>query len=136
MRTRFDSISDLPAVREIRQCGFISGIELKENGDVADPAQGGQLLQTKRASAADGATRRSWATQPVDTTGCPSGAKRVDFAAKVCLAARSHGLLTRPIRNVIVLMPPLCITSAQLATAIEAIRHAIVDVANVAPAKT
>lgn len=34
---------------------------------------------------------------------------RADHDARlgaVCLAARSHGLLTRPIRNVIVLMPP------------------------------
>src|SRR4030095_12411997 len=56
--------ADLPGVVEVRQCGFIAGIELRESGD----------------------------------------------AAKVCLEARGRGLLTRPIREVIVLMPPLCIT--------------------------
>jgi adenosylmethionine-8-amino-7-oxononanoate aminotransferase len=34
----------------------------------------------------------------------------------------------RPIRNVIVLIPPFCITPSQLSTAIEAIRNSIVDV--------
>ena len=55
----------------------------------------------------------------------------VDIGAKVCVAARGRGLLTRPIRNVIVLMPPLCITSAQLSAAITAIRDSIVDVCGV-----
>src|SRR6266436_4305880 len=43
-------------------------------------------------------------------------------AAEICIAARRHGLLTRPICNVVVLMPPLCITIAQLTTAVEALR--------------
>ena len=51
-----------------------------------------------------------------------------DLAAKVCIAARKHGLLTRPIRNVVVLMPPYCITEAQLKQAVQAISHAIVEV--------
>lgn len=46
----------------------------------------------------------------------------------VCLAARRRGLLTRPLRNIIVLMPPLCITSEQLTAAIDAIRDSIADV--------
>ena len=74
--------ADLPGVVEVRQCGFIAGIELRESGD----------------------------------------------AAKVCLEAREHGLLTRPIRNVIVLMPPLCITIRQLTRAVEAIRASIIGV--------
>ena len=44
--------------------------------------------------------------------------------AAACLAAREHGLLTRPIRNTLVLMPPLCITEAQLEQAVVAIRKA------------
>ena len=48
-------------------------------------------------------------------------------AARVCQLARSHHLLTRPIRNVVVLMPPLCITPEQLSVAIEAIKHSIGD---------
>jgi adenosylmethionine-8-amino-7-oxononanoate aminotransferase len=52
----------------------------------------------------------------------------VDLAAKVCIAARERGLLTRPIRNVIVLMPPLCISSEQLTVAIGAIHDSILEI--------
>jgi len=34
---------------------------------------------------------------------------------KVCAEMRKRGVLTRPIGNVIVLMPPYCVTSEQLA---------------------
>jgi adenosylmethionine-8-amino-7-oxononanoate aminotransferase len=50
------------------------------------------------------------------------------LAAEVCTEARQYGLLTRPIRDVVVLMPPLCITSNQLAQAVEALRAAITAV--------
>jgi hypothetical protein len=45
---------------------------------IAEPAFGGQLLPKKgnRLDAIE--ARSSWATQPVETTGCPSGAKRVE----------------------------------------------------------
>jgi adenosylmethionine-8-amino-7-oxononanoate aminotransferase len=59
----------------------------------------------------------------------PDDRTRADrLATNVCIAARQYGLLTRPIRNVIVLMPPLCITESQLDAAIEALHRAIVDV--------
>ena len=51
-----------------------------------------------------------------------------EMAAAVCIQARRHGLLTRPIRNVVVLMPPLCITRAQLNKAVEALRASITEV--------
>ncbi len=47
--------------------------------------------------------------------------------ARVCIAARKHGLLTRPIRDVIVLMPPLCITGEQLEQSVRAIERAITE---------
>jgi len=84
MRTGLDALKTLPAVKEIRQCGFIAGIELASS----------------------------------------------QFAAEVCLAVRDRGLLTRPLRNVVVLMPPLCITPTELTHAIDAIRESIVDLAN------
>jgi adenosylmethionine-8-amino-7-oxononanoate aminotransferase len=64
-------------VVDVRQCGFIGAIEVRERG------------------------------------------------RDVCLAARRHGLLTRPIGNVIVLMPPYCITDAELAAAVRAVDAAI-----------
>lgn len=94
----------LPAVYEVRQCGFITGIELKQTEDV-DPS-------TSLPAFAQGYC----------------GASRISLAAKVCLAVRARGLLTRPIRNVIVLMPPLCISSQQLTIAIEAIHDSIAEV--------
>jgi adenosylmethionine-8-amino-7-oxononanoate aminotransferase len=65
-----------PSILDIRQCGFIAGIEFDRD------------------------------------------------AAPICLAARDHGLLTRPIRNTVVLMPPLCITNGDLEHAVSAIRAA------------
>jgi len=47
--------------------------------------------------------------------------------AAVCLAARPHGLLTRPILDTLVLMPPLCTTESELEFAIHALTAAIAD---------
>lgn len=47
--------------------------------------------------------------------------------AAVCLAARKHGLLTRPIQNTLVLMPPLCVTAEELRRMAEAIRLAVIE---------
>ena len=46
--------------------------------DVANPAAGAQLLPSGNNSPHESASRSSWATQPVDATACPSGAKQVD----------------------------------------------------------
>lgn len=86
--TRF---AECPHVADIRQCGFIAGIELMRDGITPFP--------------------------PESQTG-----------QQVCLAARKHGLLTRPIRDVIVLMPPYCITDSQLDQAVQAIEKAIREV--------
>ena len=81
-------LRELPGVKEVGQCGFIAGIEIKDSSETAGPA----------------------------------------MAAAVCIEARRHGLLTRPIRNVVVLMPPLCITIAELNKAVEALRASITEV--------
>ena len=86
-----DGLRALPQVGEVRQCGFIAGIELRQESGVPFP--------------------------PERLTG-----------ARVCLAARKHGLLTRPIRDVVVLMPPYCITDAQLAQMVEAVTRAIGEI--------
>ena len=71
------------AVKEVRQCGLIAGVELEAGG---------------------------------------AGERR---GADVCHAARAHGLLTRPVVDTVVLMPPLCVTEAQLEQAVGAIEKAI-----------
>jgi adenosylmethionine---8-amino-7-oxononanoate aminotransferase len=76
------SLKGLPGINEVRQCGFIVGIETA----------------------------------------------RAEMAAAVCIQARRHGLLTRLIRNVVVLIPPLCITMDQLSKAVEALRVSITEV--------
>ena len=48
--------------------------------------------------------------------------------ARVCIAARQHGLLTRPVRDTLVLMPPLCFTVSELEQSVEALRAAIREV--------
>src|SRR5437899_6793524 len=53
---------------------------------------------------------------------------RPHLATAVCTEARRHGLLTRPLRNIVVLMPPLCITIDQLIKAVEALRVSIAAV--------
>lgn len=77
-----------PFVTEVRQCGFMAGIELRRSAE--EPFPPAQMI-----------------------------------GAKVCVAARAHGLLTRPIRDTIVLMPPYCISEAQLRTAVNALAAAI-----------
>ena len=77
-----------PRVMEVRQCGFIAGIELGWNA--GEPFAPGQLA-----------------------------------GAKVCTAARRHGLLTRPIRDTIALMLPYCVTESQIRRAVDALARAI-----------
>jgi adenosylmethionine---8-amino-7-oxononanoate aminotransferase len=46
---------------------------------------------------------------------------------EVCLAARKYGLLTRPVLDTLVLMPPLCSTMEELHFAASALRKAVDD---------
>ena len=75
------SLRELSGVVEVRQCGFISGIEVNDEATARD----------------------------------------------ICQRACDHGLLTRNIRNVIVLMPPLCTTMEQLNRAVLALANAIAE---------
>ena len=59
-------------------------------------------------------------------TGTPWPATR-RMGAAICQAARACGLLTRPVRDTLVLMPPLCTTRAQLDRAVAALSQAIRD---------
>lgn len=77
-----------PLIHEIRQCGFIAGIELRRpDGEKFPPSE--------------------------------------RFAESICLAARSHGLLTRPILDTVVFMPPLCTSLGEMDHAISALDAAL-----------
>ena len=52
----------------------------------------------------------------------------LSLGAQVCLAARQHGMLTRPIGNTLVLMPPLCVTLEEIERMVAALRTAVAEV--------
>jgi adenosylmethionine-8-amino-7-oxononanoate aminotransferase len=81
---------DLEHVGDIRQCGFMVGIELVKNKDTKEP-------------------------YPI--------ADRIGY--KVILEARKHGVIIRPLGDVIVLMPPLSITLDQLTKLCEVTYYSI-----------
>ncbi len=84
-------LAEHPLVHEIRQCGTIAGLELRQtSGEPFD-----WKLQTGR---------------------------------QVCLTARNHGLLTRAIRDTVVLMPPYCATAEDLALALSALTAALAEI--------
>ena len=85
-----EHLSSLPNVGEIRQCGFIAGIDIVQDKKTLEP--------------------------------CPA---EKQIGAAICLAAREHRLLTRPIGDTLVLMPPLCIEESELETAVLALAKAI-----------
>ena len=91
LRAELVSLRELPWVAQVRQCGFIVGVEVQADVGWTDARHGG-------------------------------------LGSAICLAARQRGLLTRPIRNVIVLIPPYCITHSQLRQAVLAIGEAIAEV--------
>jgi adenosylmethionine-8-amino-7-oxononanoate aminotransferase len=47
------------------------------------------------------------------------------MGVKVCLTARKHALLTRPVVNTLVLMPPLCATKMEMRQMASALRAGI-----------
>jgi adenosylmethionine-8-amino-7-oxononanoate aminotransferase len=83
-----DQLRDLPHVGDIRQKGFMVGIE---------------LVQEKQ-------TRR-----PFDPD--------LRLGAEICLRIRKHGIILRPLADVIVLMPPLAMNSTDLDTIVSALQR-------------
>jgi transcription-repair coupling factor (superfamily II helicase) len=66
----FQTEGEIERFREIMG-GAIEGI--------AGPASGGQLLPQQRFATSAEMSRRSWATQPLEASGCPPGLTGVDF---------------------------------------------------------
>jgi adenosylmethionine-8-amino-7-oxononanoate aminotransferase len=81
-------LKPIPFVYEIRRCGFVAGIELRQPGGV-----------------------------PFD--------RGLRMGARVCLAAREFGLLTRPVLDTLVLIPPFCVSDQELEAAVGALASAI-----------
>jgi adenosylmethionine-8-amino-7-oxononanoate aminotransferase len=92
-----------------------------------------QLLDGLRALPQVGAVRQCGFMAGIDLrreNGDPFPPEQLT-GAKVCLAARPHGLLTRPIRDTLVLMPPYAITDPQLERAVGALKAAIGEVCGI-----
>lgn len=93
LSSALELLDSLPWVAEIRQCGFIAGVEVMQ-----DPATGTCFPWQKLTGAA------------------------------ICKVARARGLLTRPVRDTVVLMPPLCTSLEQIDQAVVALGAAISEV--------
>jgi adenosylmethionine-8-amino-7-oxononanoate aminotransferase len=52
---------------------------------------------------------------------------RPRFAHEVCLRARRHGVIVRPLGDLIVFMPPLAMQPAQIAETVQAVGSALAE---------
>ncbi|MFP3887280.1 adenosylmethionine--8-amino-7-oxononanoate transaminase [Priestia filamentosa] len=95
LKQLLNTLYELPHVGDVRQLGFMCGIELVQSKETRQPF-------------------------PSD--------KRIGY--KVSLKMRELGMLTRPLGDVIVLMPPLASTVEELKEMIEIIKQAITEVTN------
>ncbi len=96
-----------PRVKEIRQLGLMVGIELREpQGESPKPGDnsGGAVLGDFGES-----------SQPY--------ARRLGH--EVCQLARGKGVIIRPLGNVVVLMPPLCIRDENLKQLVEVVQECL-----------
>lgn len=87
---RLSELNDLPHVGDIRQRGFMAGIELVQDRASRQPYEWGQQI-----------------------------------GHQVCRAARDRHVWLRPLGNVVVVMPPLAISLAELDLLVDAIRYGI-----------
>jgi adenosylmethionine-8-amino-7-oxononanoate aminotransferase len=87
---RLERFKELAAIGEVRQCGFMTGIEL----------------------VADKETKAPFAPQE-------------KMGIKVILEARERGVIIRPLGDVIVIMPPLSISQAELEELVEVVYQSI-----------
>jgi len=88
-----EALLDLEHVGEVRQRGFMAGVEIVQNKD----------------------TREAYPAQ-----------RRMGY--DITLEMRERGMLTRPMGDVLVFMPPLCSTDKELKEMIQIMRDAIVHV--------
>ena len=87
---RLEMLYNLASVGEVRQRGFMVGIELMKDRVTKEPF--------------------AWQEQ---------------IGARVCREARKHGVMLRPLGNVIVLMPPLSILEKEIDQLVDAVYQSI-----------
>lgn len=84
------------------------------SGLLVDLGQSPHVLQLRQCGLIAGIEVKPRGDQPI--------------GAAICLAARKHGLLTRPILDTLVLMPPLCVSNDEMESMVRALRLAIDEV--------
>ena len=83
----------LPNVGDIRQTGYMVGIELVKNKKIKEPFEGNARM-----------------------------------GHRVIMEARKHGVIIRPLGDVIVLMPPLSITECEIFTLVSVVKDCIIKI--------
>ena len=116
----------------------LASLEIFREEDVLSRLQGkiarfAERLETRLAPLAHVAEiRRCGFVAGIELLADPAQGKHFPWeaqtGARVCLAAREHGLLTRPILDTLVLMPPYCVSDDELDRMVEALRRGIVTV--------
>ncbi len=96
MRSKLAQLANHPHVGDIRQCGLMAGIELVENRD-------GPYFPSPQSRPDEGSDSQKNRVRPYfrDKPFDPA----VRIGAAVCEHARRHGLIIRPLDDIIVLMP-------------------------------
>lgn len=92
MAERLNKLHELHHVGDVRQCGFMVGIELVEDKE----------------------TKRSYPAE-------------LRMGRRVILEARKRGLIIRPLGDVVVLMPPLCVGIEELEAIISITTDSIIE---------
>jgi len=108
---RLAELRDHPHVADIRQCGMMAGIELVEKrGHSTFSSSGGSAAPSARTSPG-GAAAMDRCLHRAD---CTPFDPALRIGAAVCKWARRHGLIIRPLGDVIVLMPAPAMDSETL----------------------
>lgn len=87
---------------------------------LADLAASPYVAETRQCGLIAGIALRRGPVAPCDW--------RDQTGARVCVAARKYGLLTRPILDVVTFIPPLCISASQIQASLGAIAKAIYEI--------
>ncbi len=93
LKKELDNIKELRRVGDVRQRGFMAGIELVKNKKTKEP-------------------------YPIEDK----------MGWKVCCKAREHGVIIRPLGNVIVIMPPLSISNQELKSLVRITAEAVREI--------
>jgi adenosylmethionine-8-amino-7-oxononanoate aminotransferase len=106
-----------PAVSEIRQRGLAAALDLKS------PAPSEEITSGNAAKVERIVPNALASAESLSALGSMRSTSRVGL--HVCLKAREHGLLLRPLGDSLLLVPPLCLSEAELGELVSRTARAI-----------